>query len=93
MLNIKNVTAYGTNAKHEVLKKMMIPRRQLRETDVDLEILYCGICHSDLHQIHDDFGHTMWPVVPGHEIVVYLYVLYGVGNPDKKKATVQVLFH
>ena len=69
MLNIKNVTAYGTNAKHEVLKKMMIPRRQLRETDVDLEILYCGICHSDLHQIHDDFGHTMWPVVPGHEIV------------------------
>jgi uncharacterized zinc-type alcohol dehydrogenase-like protein len=34
-----------------------------------MEILYCGICHSDLHQIKNDFGHTMFPIVPGHEIV------------------------
>jgi uncharacterized zinc-type alcohol dehydrogenase-like protein len=37
--------------------------------DVEFKILYCGICHSDLHQIKNDFGGTMFPIVPGHEIV------------------------
>ncbi|MCF8999621.1 NAD(P)-dependent alcohol dehydrogenase [Acinetobacter nectaris] len=68
-MNIKNVKAYGTYAANEPLKQMAINRRSIGKTDVELEVLYCGICHSDLHQIHNDFGHTMWPVVPGHEIV------------------------
>jgi uncharacterized zinc-type alcohol dehydrogenase-like protein len=37
--------------------------------DVELEILYCGICHSDLHQARNEFGGAMYPMVPGHEIV------------------------
>ncbi|WEV49090.1 NAD(P)-dependent alcohol dehydrogenase [Acinetobacter sp. ESL0695] len=68
-MSCRTIKGFGTYAVNEPLKEILIPRRALRETDVELEILYCGICHSDLHQIHNDFGHTMWPVVPGHEII------------------------
>lgn len=68
-MNTHNVNAYGTAALNQPLKQMQIPRRDVQPSDIEMEILYCGICHSDLHQIHDDFGHTMWPIVPGHEIV------------------------
>lgn len=47
-------------------------RRALRENDVAIEILYCGVCHSDLHQARDDWkewGPTAYPCVPGHEII------------------------
>ena len=44
-------------------------RRPLREQDVAMEILYCGVCHSDLHTARNDWGWTTFPVVPGHEIV------------------------
>jgi uncharacterized zinc-type alcohol dehydrogenase-like protein len=44
-------------------------RRALRPNDVALEILYCGVCHSDLHTAHNDWGWTRYPAVPGHEIV------------------------
>lgn len=44
-------------------------RRALRAEDVDIEILYCGVCHSDLHQAHNDWGNSVYPVLPGHEIV------------------------
>lgn len=44
-------------------------RRVLRPDDVAMEILYCGVCHSDLHTIRDDWGGTVFPAVPGHEIV------------------------
>lgn len=46
-----------------------IQRRDLKPDDVQFEILYCGICHSDLHQIKNDFGFSAYPMVPGHEIV------------------------
>jgi uncharacterized zinc-type alcohol dehydrogenase-like protein len=65
----KDVKAIGTDAAENPLKNMNIPRRQVLPNDVEIEILYCGICHSDLHQIKNDFGGTMYPVVPGHEIV------------------------
>lgn len=61
--------AFGTSKASENLHEMLIERRQLQEHDVAMEILYCGICHSDLHQIHNDFGMTAYPIVPGHEIV------------------------
>ncbi|MFT8686762.1 MAG: NAD(P)-dependent alcohol dehydrogenase [Novacetimonas hansenii] len=48
---------------------MQIARRDLLPDDVRIEILYCGICHSDLHQIRNDFGMAHYPLVPGHEIV------------------------
>lgn len=44
-------------------------RRELRANDVAMEILYCGICHSDLHQARNDWGWSRYPMVPGHEIV------------------------
>ncbi|MFS2188434.1 NAD(P)-dependent alcohol dehydrogenase [Mucilaginibacter sp. Mucisp84] len=63
------VKAYGTEAVDVALHEIDIQRRALQAHDVEMEILYCGICHSDLHQIKNDFGGTQWPIVPGHEIV------------------------
>jgi alcohol dehydrogenase (NADP+) len=68
-MEIKIVKAYGTEAANKPLYAMNIKRRGLQSHDVEMEILYCGICHSDLHQIKNDFGGTMFPIVPGHEIV------------------------
>src|SRR3954452_4985945 len=44
-------------------------RREPRANDVVMEVLYCGICHTDLHQSRNDWGFSRYPVVPGHEIV------------------------
>lgn len=44
-------------------------RRDLRELDVRIDVLFCGVCHSDLHQARDEWRNTIFPVVPGHEIV------------------------
>jgi uncharacterized zinc-type alcohol dehydrogenase-like protein len=51
------------------LARFEFNRRELRGNDVAIEILYCGVCHSDLHQARNDWGATMYPIVPGHEIV------------------------
>lgn len=58
--------AYNTNAP---LKPFVFERRELRLDDVALEILYCGVCHSDLHTVRDDWGWSYYPIVPGHEII------------------------
>ncbi|WP_343674031.1 NAD(P)-dependent alcohol dehydrogenase [Chitinophaga sp.] len=63
------VKAYGTEAADAPIHDMEIRRRTLLSTDVEIDILYCGICHSDLHAIKNDWGATSYPVVPGHEIV------------------------
>lgn len=44
-------------------------RRELHPADVRIEILYCGVCHTDIHQVRNEWGETMYPIVPGHEIV------------------------
>lgn len=44
-------------------------RREVKPRDVQIDILYCGICHSDLHQIRDEWGGSKYPMVPGHEII------------------------
>ena len=44
-------------------------RRDLRSNDVAIDILYCGVCHSDLHQVRNDWNNTFYPCLPGHEIV------------------------
>lgn len=51
------------------LKEMHIVRREVMPTDVEIDILYCGVCHSDLHTARNDWGGTMYPAVPGHEII------------------------
>ncbi len=45
-----------------------IERRELGERDVLIDIKYCGICHSDIHQVKDEWGGSLFPMVPGHEI-------------------------
>lgn len=64
-----SVKAFGADSVDTPLHSMKINRRELLPHDIEMEILYCGICHSDLHQIKNDFGHTVFPIVPGHEIV------------------------
>ena len=61
--------AYGARRAKAPVGPMTIERRDLRPHDVEIEILYCGICHSDVHKVNDDWGNTQFPVVPGHEIV------------------------
>lgn len=63
------VKAYGTGAADAPLVPMNINRRATTPTDVEIEILYCGVCHSDLHSARNDWGGTVYPSVPGHEIV------------------------
>jgi len=68
-MNTKQVKAYGTTTATEPLQEITINRRVVQPHDVEMEILYCGICHSDLHQVKGDFGPFPPPIVPGHEIV------------------------
>ncbi len=68
-MNTKQVKAYGAETKESDLKPMHIPRRDPQAHDVELQILFCGVCHSDLHTAKNDWGMTQYPVVPGHEIV------------------------
>jgi uncharacterized zinc-type alcohol dehydrogenase-like protein len=68
-MKTKEIKAYGTEAVNKPLHPINIKRRELLPHDVEMEILYCGICHSDLHQIKNEFGGTAFPIVPGHEIV------------------------
>lgn len=64
-----SVKAYGTEAADAELKELNINRRSVTAEDVEIDILYCGVCHSDLHFARNDWGMTKYPVVPGHEIV------------------------
>jgi uncharacterized zinc-type alcohol dehydrogenase-like protein len=64
-----NVKAYGTEAAEAPLKQLNIARRDVTPHDVEMEILFCGVCHSDLHTARNEWQNTIYPVVPGHEIV------------------------
>ena len=64
-----NVKAFGTEAQDKPLKQMTIERREVTPKDIEIDILYCGVCHSDLHTAKNDWGGTVYPAVPGHEIV------------------------
>ncbi len=68
-METKNVKAFGTEASDAPLKQMTIERRAVTAKDIEIEILYCGVCHSDLHTARNDWGGTIYPAVPGHEIV------------------------
>ena len=60
---------YAAHDSEKPLEPYHFERRALRDEDVSIEILYCGVCHSDLHTAENDWGWTQYPVVPGHEIV------------------------
>jgi len=64
--------AYAAVSATAPLAPTMIPRRDPGERDVHIEILFCGICHSDYHQVRSEWSGTIattYPIVPGHEIV------------------------
>lgn len=61
--------AYAAQSASEPLKPFVIERRQPESNDVLLEIKYCGVCHSDLHQARNEWDNSTFPMVPGHEIV------------------------
>ncbi|MEJ8858808.1 NAD(P)-dependent alcohol dehydrogenase [Variovorax robiniae] len=62
-------TAFCACEAHGQLMPKLFERRALRADDVAIEIAYCGVCHSDVHQVHNDWKNTVYPCVPGHEIV------------------------
>src|SRR6185312_7068182 len=67
-----NAKAYSAASETSPLTSTMIPRRDPTERDVRIEILFCGICHSDLHSVRNEWSEFMatnYPIVPGHEIV------------------------
>ena len=61
--------AYGTYASDKPFEPMTIERRQPGPHDVQIDIAYCGVCHSDLHTARSEWEGTQYPCVPGHEIV------------------------
>lgn len=65
----KEAKAFGTDAAASPLQPLNIRRRNPTPHDVEIEILYCGVCHSDLHTARNEWYSTTYPCVPGHEIV------------------------
>ncbi len=60
---------YATHAATEPVVPFDFERREPGPHDVQFDILYCGVCHSDIHQVRNEWGNSIYPMVPGHEIV------------------------
>jgi uncharacterized zinc-type alcohol dehydrogenase-like protein len=69
--------AYGATVSDKPLEPMDVERRQPRAHDVQIDIAYCGVCHSDLHTVRGEWGGTLFPCVPGHEIVGHVSAVGG----------------
>ena len=64
-----NIAAYAATSPKSPVAPFRIDRRDPGPKDLVLEVLFCGVCHSDLHQVRDEWGGAAFPIVPGHEIV------------------------
>lgn len=64
-----DLRGYAATSAKDALAPYTLTRRDPRADDVVIEILYCGVCHSDLHQARNDWGNSTYPMVPGHEII------------------------
>ncbi len=60
---------YATDSPTSKLEPFNFERREVGAKDVLIEILYCGVCHSDIHQARGEWGNSVYPMVPGHEII------------------------
>ncbi len=69
--------AYGAYAADKPLEPIDIERRPPGPSDVEIAIAYCGVCHSDLHTVRSEWGGTIYPCVPGHEIVGHVTAVGG----------------
>ncbi len=85
-----NVNAYAALQADKPLEGYSLERREPGETDVEIEIEYCGVCHSDIHTARNEWGGTKYPVVPGHEIVGYVTRVGSKVTKFKKGDTVGV---
>src|SRR6188472_2781597 len=63
------VCGYAAQHAKSPLMPYYFERREPRDHDVVIDIQYCGICHSDIHQVNNGWGASTYPMVPGHEIV------------------------
>jgi uncharacterized zinc-type alcohol dehydrogenase-like protein len=66
---MKQAKGYAAYNEKDALSPFSFQRRECGVHDVQFEILYCGVCHSDLHQVRNEWGGSIYPMVPGHEIV------------------------
>ena len=66
---MSRIPAYAALAAGRPLEPLAIERREPGPDDVQIEVLFCGVCHSDIHQARDEWGGARFPMVPGHEIV------------------------
>src|SRR3989440_6297965 len=67
-MSTKKTKAYAALAPKVPLAPYSLERRESREHDIVIDIKFCGICHSDIHQARDEWGGSAFPMVPGHEI-------------------------
>lgn len=63
------VTGYAAKHSYSRLKKYEFERAEAKAHEVEIEVLFCGVCHSDIHQVKNEWSNTVYPCVPGHEIV------------------------
>ena len=61
--------AYAAPSATEALVPFELDRRDVGPDDLLIDIAFCGVCHSDIHQARDEWGHSLFPMVPGHEII------------------------
>jgi alcohol dehydrogenase (NADP+) len=61
--------SFAAQNSKDPLAPFQFDRREVRPHDVQIEIMYCGVCHSDIHQVRDEWDGSIYPMVPGHEIV------------------------
>lgn len=66
---MQSVKAYGAKVEKGPVAPLTVERRDLRDDDVAIDIDYCGVCHTDIHFVENDWGNSIYPLVPGHEII------------------------
>src|SRR3989440_10349579 len=77
-------SAYAAFDSKSPLGPFSFERKDPGPRDVQIEILYCGVCHSDIHQVRDEWGGSIYPMVPGHEIVGRVVKAGGSGKKLKE---------
>ena len=66
---MSTVSAYAAKSEGGEMQPFEIERREVKSNDVQIKIQFCGVCHSDLHAVNNDWGNSKYPLVPGHEII------------------------
>ena len=60
---------YAENHSFSRLKPHEFEREEPQAGEIEIEVLFCGVCHSDIHQVKNEWGNTVYPCMPGHEVV------------------------